>query len=261
MTLPPPQAGPMPQPPVAAPAPQMGAGGPPAPAAPAAPMQPRAPQVPPNVVTIDGVMRLLRNNALRRFRIDIEADSTIAGDESQEKQDRTQLVEALTKLIETWGPIVTAQPIMAPLAAELMTFAVRAFRVGRSLEAIIEETADKFMAASGQPKPPPQPSPDDLIKLKGIQAKVQAEIEKARIGVQAAQIDAQAHVAAATHEAVQGQQDHAATMAQSQQQAALADQAARNDQASQEMKAEIEAMRFRHAVAVATAPDKTPKDR
>lgn len=248
-----PQQAPLPQPP------QMGAGGLPSP--PVAPTPPQTPQIPPDVVTIDGVMRLLRNNALRRFRIDIEADSTVAGDESQEKQDRAALIESLTKLMETWGPIVTAQPIMAPLAAELMMFGVRAFRVGRSLETIIEETADKFMAAAGQPKPPPQPSPDELIKLKGTQAKVQAEIQTAQIDMQTARIDAQAKVAAATHEHIQGQQDHAATMMQGAQQAGLADQAARNDAASQQMKAEVEEMRFRRAVEAENAPDKPEKDR
>jgi hypothetical protein len=248
---------------------QMGAGGPPAPqpqpAAPPVPLSaqggaPASPLPPGAPVTIDGVMRLLRDNPLRRFRIDIEADSTIAGDEAQEKADRSQFIESITKMVQTWGPIVTAQPIMAPLAAELMQFGVRAFRVGRSLEQVIEETAEKFQEAMGQPKPPPQPSPDDLVKLKGVQIKTQAEIQKAQIGVQAAQIDAQARVAAATHERVQGQQDHVATMAQGQQQAQLADQAARNEAASNQMKAEVEIMRFRRAVDASNAPDKTPKD-
>jgi hypothetical protein len=193
-------------------------------------------------------MRLLRDNAVRRFRIDIEADSTISGDESQEKQDRITFVAEMTKMVETWGPIVTAQPFMAKLAGELMMFAVRSFRVGRTLEQVIEETAAKFEEIAGQPKPPPGPSPDDMIKLKGVQAKVQAEIEKAQISLQAAQVDAQAKVAAAQHEAAQGQQDHAQALQQGQQQAALADQAARNEAASNEMKAEVEAMRFRRAV-------------
>ena len=43
-------------------------------------------------VTIDGVMRLFRDKAEQRFRIDVETDSTIAGDESQEKQDRQSLI-------------------------------------------------------------------------------------------------------------------------------------------------------------------------
>ena len=210
------------------------------------PQQPMPPPTPP--VTIDAVMRLLRDAPLRRFRIDIEADSTIAGDEARERADRTEFITAITKMVETWGPIVTAQPIMAPLASELMMFGVRAFRVGRSLEQVIEETAEKLSAVMGQPKPPPQPSPDDMIKLEGVKAKTQAEIAKANISLQATQIDAQARVEAAAHERMLGQQDHAAAMQQGAQQAYLADQQARNDAATQQMKAQIEVARYRRAI-------------
>ena len=210
---------------------------------------------PPPPVTIDAVMRLLRDAPLRRFRIDIEADSTIAGDEARERADRTEFITAITKMVETWGPIVTAQPIMAPLASELMMFGVRAFRVGRSLEQVIEETAEKLSAVMGQPKQPPQPSPDDMIKLEGVKAKTQAEIAKANISLQATQIDAQARVEAAAHERMLGQQDHAAAMQQGAQQAYLADQQARNDAATQQMKAQIEVARYRRAIDQENRPE------
>jgi hypothetical protein len=218
-----------------------------------------APQGQPNVVTIDAVMRLLRDNAHRRFRIDIETGSTISGDQSQEKQDRSQFIEAITKLVETWGPIITARPELTKLAGELMLFGVRGFDVGRSLEEVIEETVEKMEQAAGVPKPPPQPSPDDLIKLKGIQVKTQAEIQKAQIGVQQAQIDAQAREREVQLEAARGAQEHAHAIVQGQQQAGLADQQARNEAASQQMKAQVEEMRFRRAVDAENAPDKPVK--
>lgn len=146
------------------------------------------PQKPP--VTIDAVMELLRNGIQRRFRIDIETDSTITGDESQERQDRTQFIEATTKFIVAWGPIVAQQPIMTQLAGELLLFGTRSFRVGRSLEEVIEDTVDKLEAQAAQPKPPPQPSPDEMVKLEGTKAKTEAEITKAGIGVQETQAKA-----------------------------------------------------------------------
>lgn len=142
-------------------------------------------------VTIDDVVEFYRSTALRRFRIDIETDSTVTGDESQERQDRQGLIESLTKMVEAWGPIVQQQPVMANLASELMMFGIRGFRVGRTLEETVQETVDKLSAELGQPKPPPQPSPDELIKMQGIQAKTQAEIQKATISAQQAQTDAQ----------------------------------------------------------------------
>jgi hypothetical protein len=166
-------------------------------------------------VTIDAVMELLRDGIQRRFRIDIETDSTVAGDEGQERQDRTEFIVALTKLVETWGPIVQAQPLMTPLAGELMLFGTRAFRVGRSLEEVIEETVDKLEQQAAQPKPPPQPSPDEQVKLETAKVKGQAEIQKVQTDGQIAQMEAQAKQQQAAMEA-QFEQQRMAMEAQAQ---------------------------------------------
>jgi hypothetical protein len=154
------------------------------------PPQQGPPQQPP--VTIDAVMGLLRDGAMRRFRIDIEVDSTITGDESQERADRTAFIESTTKFVEAWGPIVAANPNMAQLSGELLLFGVRAFRVGRALEEVIEETVDKLEQQASQPKPPPPIPPIEQAKLQGVQMKTQAEGVKAQAGIQASQTKAKA---------------------------------------------------------------------
>jgi len=158
---------------------------------------PAAPQQGQPPVTIDAVMALLRDGAMRRFRIDIEVDSTITGDESQERADRTSFIEATTKFIEAWGPIVAQQPLMAQLAGELLLFGTRAFRVGRSLEEVIEETVDKLEQQAMQPKPPPQPDPTEQTKIQQAQIKAQAEGAKAQATVQGIQIKGQTEQQAA----------------------------------------------------------------
>lgn len=142
-------------------------------------------------VTIDAVMALLRDGAMRRFRIDIEVDSTITGDESQERQDRTTFIQATTSFIKEWGPIVAANPMMADLAGELLLFGTRAFRVGRSLEEVIEETVDKIEQQASQPKPPPPIPPEEQAKIQQAQIKAQAEGAKAQSTIQATQVKAQ----------------------------------------------------------------------
>lgn len=260
-----PPGAPMPPPGMPPQGPQMAVGGPPGLPAPmqappmGGPPQGLPAQPPSNVVTIDAVMRLLRDNAHRRFRIDIEADSTIAGDESQEKQDRAELIAGLTKMVEAWGPIVMAKPALADLAGELMLFGVRSFRVGRSLETVIEETVEKMKEEAGQPRPPPQPSPDELIKAQTAQAKGQAEIAKAQIDAQTARIEAQAKIAQVQLQTRAAAADHQQSMIQGQQDAALAGQAARNEAASNMMKAEIEQARFQRSIEAANAPPKQPK--
>ena len=218
---------------------------------------PQQMQVPDNVVTIDKVMRLLQSNALRRFRIDIETDSTISGDEAQERQDRQGLITSLVKLIEVSGPIVSAQPVMAPLMAGMMQFGIRAFRVGRELENLVEETTEKLEEMLNQPKPPPQPNPDELIKLQGTQAKVQAEIQKANIAVEEAKIHAQGQIMSHQGDMAALQAEHQTNQQQAQTDSMLAEQKARNDAASLQMKNQLEVMRYQRQIhAQNIGPDK-----
>ena len=181
-------------------------------------------------VTIDGVMQLLRDGMTRRFRIDVETDSTIGGTEAQERQDRVALIGSITQLVEAWAPIVQANPIAAPLAGALMSFGARGFRVATELESAIEEFIDKMDLQSGQPPPPQQPDPADQIKLQveqikaqGTQAKTQAEVQKAQAGIQQAQMDAQnkAQEAARKHDLGIAEMNMKLTHAQMQHEAEL----------------------------------------
>lgn len=179
-------------------------------------------------VTVDAVMELLRDGAMRRFRIDIEVDSTITGDESQERQDRTQFIEATTKFVQAWGPIVAGNPAMAQLAGELLLFGTRAFRVGRALEEVIEETVDKLEQQAAQPKPPPPIPPEEQAKIQTAQIGAQAEGAKAQATVQTAQIkgqsdqqSAQLDLAGKVQEHQHKQDEHAMNMEQMQTEHAL----------------------------------------
>jgi hypothetical protein len=129
-------------------------------------------------------IELLRNDKLRGFRIDIETDSTIQGDAEQEKQARIQFVEGVTKFIETAAQVTSGIPEFAPLAAKMLQFAVRGFRVGRDLESAIEEFAEKAeLDAKAKAGQPPKPTPEQ-VKLQTEQIKAQAEIQAQQIEAQ-----------------------------------------------------------------------------
>lgn len=154
----------------------------------------QAPPTPDFGPTQEQVFGLLKDSLNRLFKIDIENDSTIEGDESQEKQDRTQFIDSVTRFMETWGPMVIRMPQLAPLSGQMLLFGVRAFRIGRELEEVIEETIDNLTEMG---KAPPGPDPkiqSEQIKLQGTHAKTQAEIAKSQIDAQTAQQSAQAKV-------------------------------------------------------------------
>jgi hypothetical protein len=182
---------------------------------------PPPPQQPPQVapissapmgnsnVTIDQVMALLRDGTLRRFSIDIESDSMIAGDETQERQDRAEFVATVTKLVQGWAPIVAQTPQLLPMARELILFQVRAFRSASTMEDVIESSLEKLEELANSPKPPPPPSPEEM-KAKAAAVKAQAEIAKANISAQQAQVEGELRVreAAVKHQSVLAEHGH-----------------------------------------------------
>ena len=85
------------------------------------------------------VYEILTNDMMRSYRIDIETDSTIADDAVEEKKQRIELVTAVTTFVEKVGPMVQMGLMPANVAKELLGFAVRAFKIGRSLEEVLDE--------------------------------------------------------------------------------------------------------------------------
>jgi hypothetical protein len=128
----------------------------------------------------DAIM-LLKNDKLRGFRIDIETDSTIAGDAQEEKESRIAFVEGVTKFIEQAGQTIQIAPAFAPLAAKMLQFAVRGFRVGRDLETAIEEFCDQAeQKAKEQANGPQQPSPEQ-IKADSERYKADKEVQRQQL--------------------------------------------------------------------------------
>lgn len=134
---------------------------------------------------------LLRQDKLRGFRIDIETDSTVQGDAEQEKAQRIEFLTATTKFIETAAQVTAMVPEFAPLAAKMLGFGVRGFRVGRDLESAIEDFCDqaekdaKDRAANPQQKPDPE-----TIKAETEKMKAMAEIERQKVENQGEQTNA-----------------------------------------------------------------------
>jgi hypothetical protein len=149
---------------------------------------PQQPQGPPPV-TIDAVVALLRNERMRGFKIDVETDSLVEADQNQEKANANELVGALATFFKEFGPVVQAQPALAPMASQLLCFALRRYRVGAELEETVEKAMNEVQQRLENP-PPPQASPDEQIKLETAKVKGQAEADKVRMEGQIAQIEA-----------------------------------------------------------------------
>jgi hypothetical protein len=136
---------------------------------------------------IPQALQLLKDEPAKNFRIEVTTDSMIYQDEQQEKQDRMEFLSAMGGFLQQALPAANASPELTPMLIEMLKFGVTAFKAGKGLEGLIDETADKFRqqmkAAEGQPKPP---SPE-MQKLQMEQQmeqqkmQMQQQIEQAKI--------------------------------------------------------------------------------
>jgi hypothetical protein len=166
---------------------------------------PAKPSGPPPV-TIDAVVKLLRDDRMRGFRIDVETDSLVEADQNQEKQNANELVSALANFFKEFGPVVQAQPPLAPMVSQLLCFALRRYKVGAELEETVEKAMNEVQQRLENP-PPPQPDPTEQAKTEQAQIKAQAEGQKANLEMQIKQIEAQAKQQQVAMEAQAKQQE------------------------------------------------------
>lgn len=95
----------------------------------------------------------LRHDVADGYRIDIEADSTIAPDEQAEKQARTEFLQSIVPLMQLLIPEAQQNPGAVPLVRALIMFGVRSFPAARSLE---EQFDQAFRQLFQSPAPPPE---------------------------------------------------------------------------------------------------------
>ena len=133
---------------------------------------------------IQPALALLRDESAKNFRIEVTSDSMIFQDEMQEKQDRMEFLSAIGGFMQQVIPAAQAVPEMTPMLMEMVKFAVTAFKAGKGLEGIIDETADKFReqakAQEGQPKPPTPEQQKLQGQMQLEQAKMQASQQQAQ---------------------------------------------------------------------------------
>lgn len=131
------------------------------------------------------VMKLLRTEKLRDFRVRIETDSTVQPDVAAEQKARVEFVTAITQFLQTAGPLVQQGALPRGVAKALLMFGARSFKIGREVEDELEKI--------GEQPPPPPPGEQEKqqqmemdrqelqLKAQEMQAKMQMEREKFRL--------------------------------------------------------------------------------
>lgn len=178
--------------------------------------------------TWEEVYQLLRDEPRLTFRIDIETDSTIKGDQQADQNSRMEFLKASGAFMQQLLEVAQAQPDMLPLLMQMLLFGVRGFKVGKSLEGTFRTVLQKIEKDATQPKPPK--SDPEMEKMKADQALAQAKMQADN---QAMQMKAQSDKEAAQNNMAIEQQKLQAESANEQKKIEMQIMLARETQAAQ----------------------------
>jgi DNA polymerase III gamma/tau subunit len=171
------------------------------------------------------VYALLKDNAHRNFRIDIETDSTIAGSLESDMQGLQQVLTGVSQFLEASAPMVQAGYLPLDAAKEIVMTITRRSRMGMA----VEDALDKMKA--------PPPAPDDG-KMQIAHAKLAADQQNAQFEAQMQQQQAQQQMQS---DAMKAQAAHAKEQAQMQADQAVEAARAQADMAIEKNRADMQA--------------------
>lgn len=142
-------------------------------------------------ITIDRVMKFLRDERVRSFSIEIETDSTIMPDEAAEKASRNEFLGAFSQASAGVQQLLQLGPSGAELAGGLLKFALAPYRVGRQLDGLIEQFCKQAPKVVEQQMQAQQPQGQDPALAQAQQQLAQAELQKAQAQMQRVQAEAE----------------------------------------------------------------------
>jgi hypothetical protein len=140
-----------------------------------------------NAQWVQQAIQLLKSPEGFEWRIQINADTLAQADYAMQKQDRIEIMTALSKFMAQMTPMLAQEPGSAPLLLTLMKWTLAGFQGAHEIEGMLDRELDRLGALAKQPQ---QPRPDPGA------AKMQMEAQQAQqqhqMDMQAAQVDMQA---------------------------------------------------------------------
>ena len=200
--------------------------------------------------SIPQALQLLRDNLHRGFRIEVETDSMAFQDEQQEKGDRVEFLKATAGFITQITEAAQSSPLLIPLGVELLKFGIAGFRVGKTMEGVIEQAAEQLQQQAQQQAQNPKPDPE-TAKIQAQSQSDQAKLAQDKQAGQAQmQLDMQMDKAKGEREIQIAQAKAQSDMQIERERMAMQ---AHKDEADRQQQAQIEAMKVQSQQALESA--------
>lgn len=134
--------------------------------------------------TFEQLLALLRNDLQRSYRIDIETNSTVDAEATEDKQDMSELMNAMAQFMNGIAPAVQSGIMPFEAAKAMLLGLIRRFRFGADVEDLI-----KTMQPPAPPKPeePAKPAgePPEVVAAKAQSALSQEQMKQETLAMEA----------------------------------------------------------------------------
>ena len=125
-------------------------------------------------------LELLKSNN-KRFRIELETDSTIALNEEVDKQLRMQLVDTITTALEKTANIAQNSPALIVPELHLLKYLIQGFRQGKLFQSEVTQSIEQLIQQAQQAPPAfNKDESNNQIKQQELQLKMQEIQQKAQ---------------------------------------------------------------------------------
>lgn len=124
-------------------------------------------------------MEMLKQNQ-KRFRIELETDSTIALNEEYDKQRRIEFVNALTTALEKTANIATVSPALIIPELHCLKLLIQGFRQGKMFQSEVTESIDNVIKQA-EDQPAPFNKDEVMANLKAQELKAINNMEAAKL--------------------------------------------------------------------------------
>jgi hypothetical protein len=140
------------------------------------------------------------------FRLVVDSDSLSAPDWQMERDSRVQFLQAVSQYVSAVMPLVSQSPAAAPYVLRFLQWAAAGFRVGRSIESVLDQAVRGLEQQVQQRQGQPQPQqPGQMQKDQAQAALYQAQAANLQMETQAklqiAQLDAETKLRIAAQQA------------------------------------------------------------
>lgn len=122
--------------------------------------------------TLEVIIQTLQSDMLRNFSIDIETNSTVDAEATEDKQDMAELMNALAQFLNGVMPMVEAKAIPFDAAKVIMLNLLRRFRMGGEVEEALMAAAPPSQGGAAEKK--------ELEQMQQALAKEREELDKAK---------------------------------------------------------------------------------